>query len=185
MTDKNLKRISKFLSFILRHEPQSIGLTLDDQGWAVVDELLRQAKLHDHPITLDQLMTVIKTNDKQRFTLSADQQRIRAAQGHTLTSVQIDYTPTPPPPKLYHGTASRFMKSIQQQGLKPKQRHHVHLTESVDTARSVGSRYGLPVILQVDTAAMLEAGFTFYLSDNQVWLAQEVPARFLTRYTLD
>jgi putative RNA 2'-phosphotransferase len=170
--------MSKFLSFVLRHEPQSIGLALDEAGWASVDDLLVKATAAGKRLDLGLLQRVVDTSDKQRFAFSGDGQRIRANQGHSI-DVSLGLAATVPPRVLYHGTASRFLISILANGLDKRQRHHVHLTEDVAVARSVGRRYGEVVLLEVDAARMSSDGHAFYCSDNRVWLTDVVPPDYL------
>ncbi len=175
---KNLRQTSKFLSLVLRHQPQTLGLRLDPQGWVEVETLLAQAAAHGQPITRDQLQRVVAENDKQRFALSDDGQRIRANQGHSV-EVQLGLPPREPPERLFHGTASRFLDSIRREGLRPGQRQHVHLSSDEATAQRVGQRHGRPVVLIVQSRAMAAEGHEFYLSENGVWLTLAVPVRFL------
>jgi putative RNA 2'-phosphotransferase len=179
MTHRNeLTTISKFLSYVLRHHPQSIGLVLDDAGWAGVDDLLAQAGTHGRRITRELLNEVVRSNDKQRFAFSDDGQRIRASQGHSL-DVELGLQPAAPPPLLYHGTAQRFIESIMQSGLDKRNRHHVHLTADVVLAMAVGQRYGSPVLLEVDAGRMHGDGQVFYRSANGVWLVDHVAPHYL------
>jgi putative RNA 2'-phosphotransferase len=178
MNDNN-KNISKFLSLILRHAPDTIGLTLDKNGWADVATLLERAAAHGKRITPEQLREVVASNDKQRFAFSADGRAIRASQGHSLKSVDLELEPALPPAVLYHGTASRFITSIRRSGLKAQARRHVHLSEERATAISVGARYGVPVVLAVRAGEMHAQGHAFYQSDNSVWLTDAVPLRFI------
>ncbi|MEM7354226.1 MAG: RNA 2'-phosphotransferase [Acidobacteriota bacterium] len=175
---KKLVRISKFLSLVLRHKPEEIGIELDEQGWTEVAGLLRAAQRRGVSISREELDEVVFTNDKQRFAFSADGSRIRANQGH---SVQIDLAlqPQQPPAKLYHGTATRFIDAIRDQGLKKMNRQHVHLSPTTDQAHRVGSRHGKPIVLTVDCEAMAAAGYLFYVSLNGVWLTDHVPASFI------
>lgn len=175
---RDLVRDSKFLSLILRHKPETIGLSLDDSGWVEIDILLEALARHKRPLSRDTLMEIVRTNDKKRFAISVDGRRIRASQGHSLDIV-LGYRPCVPPDVLYHGTASRFQKSIEDQGLLKKDRHHVHMTASLDTARAVGSRHGKPVILTIDAEAMHRDGYEFFLSDNGVWLTDHVPVSYI------
>ena len=156
---------SKFLSWVLRHQPQAIGLQLDAQGWASIDDLLRRAQ-PTHPLTHAQLQRVVADSDKRRFAISGDGLRIRANQGHSQP-VDLGLAPAPPP-QLYHGTATRFLDAIGRAGLLPGQRQHVHLSTSPDTALQVGQRYGQAVLLTVRARAMAEAGHAFYRADNGV-----------------
>ena len=171
---------SKFLSYILRHHPESIGITLDSQGWANIDTLLVQAAQHNRPISRAQLLEIVATNPKKRFTLSADGSQIRAAQGHSTAQVAIAHNPIQPPDTLYHGTATRFLDSIRSQGLIAGSRHHVHLSADIPAAQKVGQRHGKPIVLRINAAAMHAAGHSFYLSDNQVWLTDHVPAQYIS-----
>ncbi len=178
MQAKELIRLSKFLSLVLRHRPQLIGITLDEQGWTDVPTLLQKANAAGTPLDMETLRFVVENNNKKRFVLDETKARIRAAQGHSV-EVALGYSTQEPPEILYHGTAERFLKSILELGLQKRQRHHVHLSHDVETARSVGSRHGRPVILEVRAGAMQNAGFQFFISENGVWLTDEVPAEYL------
>lgn len=177
--NKHLTSISKFLSLVLRHQPQKIGLQLDGAGWVGIDELQTRAAAHGKTISRALLQQVVASNDKQRFAISEDGLRIRANQGHTI-AIDLGLTPAVPPARLLHGTASRFLDAILQQGLDKRQRHHVHLTTREDIARSVGQRYGKVVMLAIDAEAMQRDGHVFYESENHVWLTEHVPPRYLT-----
>jgi putative RNA 2'-phosphotransferase len=169
---------SKLLSYVLRHRPDSIGLQLDTNGWADVDALLQRLAEHGKPVARELLDRVVANNDKQRFAFDATRTRIRASQGHSI-QVDLALQPAQPPDVLYHGTASRILKSILASGLRAGSRQHVHLSGDVGTARRVGARYGFPVILRVDTARMRADGAVFYRSDNGVWLTGPVAPRYL------
>lgn len=171
--------LSKFLSYVLRHRPDEIGLELDAGGWASVDELLERAADHGRAISRDALEAVVASNDKRRFRLSDDGRRIRASQGHSIP-VDLGLEPREPPATLFHGTAARFLDAIRVEGLRPAARHHVHLSTDPETARAVGARHGSPVILLVDGAAMQRDGHVFFRSENGVWLTDHVPPRYLT-----
>ncbi len=176
MTQKlNKTSLSKLLSFVLRHDPGSIGLTLDRGGWADVDDLLDKA---GHQITRSELETVVQTSDKQRFALSSDGRRIRANQGHSI-DVDLGLLAACPPDVLFHGTVQKFLSAILEHGLTPQARHHVHLSADTATAQSVGARRGTPIVLRINAKAMHEAGHLFYRSQNGVWLTDHVPASFL------
>jgi putative RNA 2'-phosphotransferase len=170
---------SKLLSFVLRHRPDNIGLQLDPHGWTEVETLLAQLRAHGHAVDRTLLEQVVLDNDKQRFAFSPDGLRIRASQGHSV-AVDLALEPRDPPPVLYHGTASRFLKSILAQGLRAGARHHVHLSLDLQTATRVGMRHGFPVVLRVDAAHMRSDGATFYESDNGVWLTEAVAPRYLS-----
>jgi len=177
--DQGLIETSKFMSYVLRHRPQAIGLHLDEQGWASVDELIKTAVSHGKPLTRTIIEEVVAKNNKKRFAFSADGTKIRASQGHSIP-IDLGLTAVNPPHFLFHGTATKFMTSITQQGLKPRRRHHVHLSVDYETAVNVGSRHGTPIVLQVDAARMVADGFEFYLSENRVWLTDTVAPEYFT-----
>ena len=172
------QHLSKFLSFVLRHEPGSVGLTLDANGWVSVELLLRAFAAHGKVIDRETLERIVRESDKQRFALSPDGAMIRANQGHSV-DVDLGYVAMTPPDVLYHGTVERFIPSIRAQGLLRGERHHVHLSATPATALVVGQRRGKPVLLEVDAAAMNREGHEFFRSENGVWLTEHVPARFL------
>jgi putative RNA 2'-phosphotransferase len=172
-------KLSKFLSLVLRHKPDSIDLVLDPQGWVGIDELIEKGNAAGTRFSRDDLLLVVETSDKKRFSVSDDGLRIRAAQGHSVT-VALGLPPREPPPILYHGTATRFVESIQREGLKPQSRQQVHLSIDRSTAQRVGLRHGKPFIFRVDAGRMHGQGFSFYLADNGVWLVDHVPSEFLS-----
>lgn len=168
------RQISKYLSFILRHNPAGIGLKLDDHGWADIGELIKKAKYH---LTRELLEEIVRTNDKQRFKVEGN--RIRASQGHSI-DVDLGLVEKKPPEYLYHGAPERKMRLIWDEGLKKMDRNHVHLSIDIKTAKKVGQRHGgKTVILRVCTGLMYQNGYKFYLSDNNVWLTDKVLSRFL------
>lgn len=175
----NSVQLSKFLSFVLRHKPDAIGLTLDPQGWAPIDELLVKSDAAGTRFSREELLQIVATSDKKRFSLSEDGQRIRAAQGHSVT-VELCLSPQAPPTVLYHGTAERFVDSILSEGLKPQARQQVHLSADEAIAYRVGQRHGKPVILKIEALRMHAKGFKFFLADNGVWLTDQVPPGFLS-----
>ncbi|MGY1601819.1 RNA 2'-phosphotransferase [Geodermatophilus sp. SYSU D00815] len=177
-------RVSKRLSYVLRHRPESLGLTLDAGGWVDVDSLLRGLAAHGMPLEPAELKHVVDTDDKRRFALDSPGARIRACQGHSV-AVELGYQPVPPPPELFHGTVARFLDPIRRDGLRPGGRHAVHLSPDRATARAVGARRGRPVVLRVDAEAMADAGYLFSRSANGVWLVDAVPPRYLTVETGD
>ncbi|GMA17352.1 RNA 2'-phosphotransferase [Deinococcus metallilatus] len=168
MTDEQL---SRRLSYLLRHAPGELGVTLEPDGWAPVQAVLRHLR-----VSREQLERVVATNNKQRFSLDGD--RIRANQGHSVP-VDLGLTPAVPPARLYHGTHPAALPAIRQEGLRKMGRHHVHLSPDPETARRVGARRGVPVVLEVEAGAMHAAGYVFYLSANGVWLVDAVPPEFL------
>lgn len=170
--------LSRFLSYVLRHNPDAIGLTLDRQGWAKVDELLERARAAGVPLDRATLRRVVAENDKQRFALSPDGERIRARQGHSIP-VDLGLPPVQPPEFLYHGTARPNLPSIRRQGLLRGKRHHVHLSPDEATALQVGRRHGEPVVLRIRAGEMHRDGYRFYLTENRVWLTEHVPPRYI------
>ena len=176
--DKENTRISKFLSYVLRHRPDEIGIELDAQGWVTIDALLAAAVAHGNRITREQLDFVVENNNKKRFAISDDGAQIRASQGHS-TDVDLGYTPSMPPAILYHGTAARSISSIRTEGLLKGKRQHVHLSLDTATAIQVGSRHGRPVVVLIQAGEMSAAGHEFFLSANGVWLTDRVPAAFI------
>lgn len=178
VSKRRLDQISKFLSFVLRHKPEAIGLGLDAQGWASVSEIIEKGSV-ELPLTAELIRQVVTTNDKQRFSLSEDGERIRANQGHS-TDIDLGLEPKEPPPVLYHGTATRFLSLILKDGLHSGKRHHVHLSINTVLAMRVGQRHGKPIVLGVDAITMYQQGYPFFLSENGIWLTNSVPAKFLS-----
>ena len=177
----SLRQTSKFISLILRHKPEIIGISLDAHGWADVRELIKGINASGgHKLDMEKLREIVRTDEKQRYSFNEDQTLIRANQGHSIP-VDVELKETVPPAMLYHGTGEKYVSFIDKQGLLPKSRLCVHLSADPETARKVGRRHGKPVIYIVDSAAMAAAGFQFYLSANQVWLTKEVPARYLKK----
>jgi putative RNA 2'-phosphotransferase len=171
-------RTSKFISLVLRHDPSAADVTLDEGGWADVEELLDGLARHGHSISRENLLDIVRTDAKQRYALSDEGRRIRANQGHSI-QVDLGLEPAPPPEVLFHGTARRFAEAIGREGLKAMGRHHVHLSPDETTARAVGQRHGRPVIFRVAAGEMARRGHAFYRSANGVWLVDAVPAEFL------
>jgi len=178
MKDQHVK-VSRLLSFILRHQPDAIGLRVDEKGWASVEELIVKFP-PQLQLTRTLLQQVVTQNDKKRFAFSPDGSGIRANQGHSFQGVRLDAPEMRPPSILYHGTARRFLDSVMATGLSPQKRQHVHLSVDAGTAFVVGRRHGAPVVLQVDTYHMVLDGHRFYLSENNVWLTNDVLPTYLT-----
>jgi putative RNA 2'-phosphotransferase len=170
---------SKFLSYVLRHAPESIGITLDGAGWVEIDKLLAAAAGTKNALTRDELFEVVATSDKKRFAVSEDGLRIRASQGHSV-DVELELPPSVPPEFLYHGTATRFVESIMREGLQKRGRNHVHLSTTRDTASAVGERHGKLAMLIIDAKRMHDDGHQFFVSANGVWLADSVPVEYIT-----
>ncbi|MEO1524159.1 MAG: RNA 2'-phosphotransferase [Planctomycetota bacterium] len=176
---KTIVATSKFLSLILRHQPETIGVTLDPEGWLDIDTLIRQANKHGRELSKELIQVVVAENDKQRFALSSDGLRLRANQGHSIRSIDLDLQAVAPPEILFHGTIEKFLTSIRSRGLLKQNRNHVHLSADRDTAIKVGSRRGKPVILEVRATEMHRDGHDFYRSENGVWLTDHVPPSYL------
>lgn len=173
MTPNRITKISKRLSYVLRHHPESIGIQLTSDGWAETDVLLDKFRM-----TLTTLKYVVEHNDKKRFAFNEDYSMIRANQGHSI-QVDLQLEPKTPPPTLFHGTATHFLDSILKKGLLKQSRHHVHLSAQLDTAIAVGKRHGKVVVLEIDTQSMLAEGHQFYLSNNGVWLTDIVDPKYI------
>lgn len=178
MNKQQETHFSKFLSFVLRHKPETIGLQLDENGWADVEELLSKSNQQNVNITLEALKQVVENNDKKRFAFSDDFKKIRASQGHSV-NIDLQLIQQNPPEILFHGTAEKNIPSIREKGLLKGERNHVHLSLNAETAKNVGGRYGKPIVLKIKSKEMQEAGFLFYLSANNVWLTDHVPANFI------
>ncbi|MFE1072886.1 RNA 2'-phosphotransferase [Streptomyces sp. NPDC058783] len=176
MQQERSVKVSKYLSKHLRHQPERIGLALDEGGWVEIDTLIAAAAAHGFRVTRDELHHVVATNDKRRFAV--DGTRIRASQGHSI-DVDLGLPPATPPPYLFHGTVARHLEAIRTEGLRPMNRHDVHLSPDRATATPVGARRGRPVVLSVDAAAMHRDGHVFHVSANGVWLTKAVPSRYL------
>ncbi|WP_299161327.1 RNA 2'-phosphotransferase [uncultured Tenacibaculum sp.] len=179
MNEKEIKKISKFLSLLLRHKPEKIDLTLDKNGWAIVEELINKSKKAGTLFSKEDLELIVKTNDKQRFAFNEDKTKIRASQGHSIQDVEILTETQTPPPFLYHGTVAKFIAPIKETGLQKMNRQHVHLSLDKETAIKVASRRGKPVILTIRTDEMYKEGYKFYLSENGVWLTDNIPSHFI------
>ena len=174
--DKHLVRVSKFLSLVLRHKPKAIGLALSSDGWVKIECLLEACRTHGKQISMEDIESAVASNDKQRFSI--DSGRIRANQGHSI-QVDLGLKPQDPPDSLFHGTATRFLESIVENGLKRMNRQHVHLSSNLVTAIAVGKRHGRPLVFSVDSYAMYNDGYEFFLSENGVWLTNSVPWSYL------
>ncbi len=172
-----LTKTSNYLSLILRHAPETIGLTLDDQGYGLIEDIIAKSKI---PMSAELIDQIVKSDSKGRYEYSPCFTKIRAAQGHSLKTVNIDYNKQVPSITLYHGTVHRNLMQIKMVGLKSMNRTHVHLSEDVDTAKRVGQRHCKPVVLEIRAKDAWDAGYSFYLAENGVWLADEVPARFIS-----
>ncbi len=174
----NLKRTSKFLSYVLRHAPHSIGIAMDANGWVDVEELIAKVSTNGYALDAALLQEIVSTSDKQRFALDETGKRIRANQGHSI-EVDLQIAATSPPAILYHGTVAEFIEAIKTGGLQKMERQHVHLSPDVATAKNVGGRRGKPVVLTIDSGKMEKEGHKFFVSANGVWLCEAVPPQYI------
>lgn len=179
MIESKKKKISKFLSYILRHHPELIDLNLDEKGWANVNEIIAKSANDNQGFTFEELNEIVETNDKKRFVFNEDKTRIRANQGHSI-GIDLNLKPQQPPELLYHGTAQANVDSILKTGIEKRSRQHVHLSLDIETATKVGMRHGKPIILTISTGKMFEDGILFYLSENNVWLTDFVNPCYIT-----
>ena len=176
MSDRD---VSVYISLILRHKPEVIGIELDEHGWASVDELIKGVN-KTYSLDMEGLERIVAEDKKQRYSFNEDKTLIRANQGHSIP-VDVELEVSIPPAVLYHGTGEKYVLSIDEQGLIPKSRLYVHMSADRETAKTVGSRHGKPVIYEIDCAAMAHDGYKFYLSENRVWLTKAVPTKYLTK----
>lgn len=177
LTKDQETNLSKFVSYILRHNPDEIGIKLNEQGWTSIEEFINKSQIK-YKFNLEDLKQVVANNSKKRFELSEDGQSIRAQQGHSVV-VDLKLPDVKPPKELYHGTATRFLDSIRKDGLKPMSRHDVHLSFNYKTAKKVGERHGKVIVLIIDAEKMFEDGFTFQCTANNVWLTKSVPIKYI------
>lgn len=171
--------VSKYISLILRHKPEVVGLKLDEHGWVNVAQLIGGVS-RKYLINQSILEEIVETDNKQRYSFNADKTKIRANQGHSV-NVDVELEEYQPPEILWHGTDKKFVNAINEQGLIPKSRLYVHLSKDPETARQVGARHGEPVLYVVSAGQMFRDGYKFYLSKNGVWLTKEVPVKYLER----
>jgi len=177
-TEKDLKHLSKFMSLVLRHRPEAIGLELDESGWADVSTLIAKMQDSGSAIDVELLNQIVATNAKKRFAFNDDSSKIRASQGHSV-AVDLGFVPQQPPEMLFHGTAAQNRDAILAEGLKKGTRQHVHLSTDTETAKQVGSRHGRPIIFTVLSGQAHKDGYKFYQSENGVWLTDNVPAKYV------
>lgn len=179
ISEQENTRLSKFLSLVLRHQPQLIGIELDELGWTEVNSLITKSQHKGVTLTPDILKHIVDTNAKKRFAFNNDLSKIRASQGHSV-KIDLNYTPQPPPAILYHGTGTQSVSNILKNGLLKMQRHHVHLSADKETAIKVGQRHGKPAVLSIAAREMAELGYTFFQAANGVWLTEYVPASYIS-----
>lgn len=178
MDENRKKTIGKFISLVLRHDPQKVGLTLDEFGWANTEELISKCSKHRISFSMEDLIEIVETNEKRRYSFNEDCSKIRANQGHSI-EINLELEPQTPPDFLYHGTATRFLSSIMKEGITKQSRQHVHLSLDKATATKVGSRHGVVKVLTINTKMMYEDGYEFFLSANGVWLTDIVPPQYI------
>ncbi|EJX2602088.1 RNA 2'-phosphotransferase [Clostridioides difficile] len=171
-------KLSIFISLILRHKPETIGIKLDDYGYADVNELIEKINNTGRNINIEILEQIVKEDNKQRYSFNEDRSKIRANQGHSI-NIDVELKELEPPEYLYHGTATRFLDNIKNEGIIKQSRLYVHLSRDIDTAIKVGKRHGTPVILKINTGKMYENGYKFYLSENNVWLCEYIPFKYV------
>lgn len=178
MNEQQKRKISTFMSLVLRHKPEEIELQLDENGWALVSDFLEKMNSKGNMLDFESLEEIVSTNDKKRFAFNDNKTKIRASQGHSVT-IDLALPEIVPPETLFHGTVEKFIAEIRRNGLLKMGRQHVHLSKDKETATKVGSRRGNPVILIVDSTKMHQDGFKFYQSENGVWLTENVPAKYI------
>ena len=175
-------KISKFMSFVLRHKPEIIGISLDNEGWVNLDDFVHKINKHKNfHVTKETIHIIVKNDEKQRYSLSYDESMIRANQGHSI-HVDLKLQPEMPPELLYHGTVENKLKSIEKEGLLPMSRNFVHLSSDIQTAENVGKRRGIPIILTIQAQKMYNEGYNFYQSENKIWMTKKVPVEYITFY---
>ena len=180
INEKQITQISKFLSLVLRHQPEIIGIQLDQNGWVNVSELIEKANKYGVSFDNDLLHHIVQTNSKKRFAFNETLDKIRASQGHSI-AIELGYESQKPPAILYHGTGKKSVESIIDKGLEKRDRQHVHLSSDIETAIKVGQRHGKPFVFIVLAEQMHEDNFQFFIADNGVWLTDNVPAKYLKR----
>ncbi|AGF57539.1 putative RNA 2'-phosphotransferase [Clostridium saccharoperbutylacetonicum] len=180
MIRKEDMSISKFISLILRHKPEEIGLKLDEYGYIKTSDLIKGLNLKGYKVTISDIERIVAEDNKQRYSFNEDKSKIKANQGHSIT-VNLELQPIEPPKVLYHGTATRFSERICKEGIKKQNRQYVHLSSDVETATKVGKRHGELVIFKIDSDEMYKDGYKFYLSENKVWLTDYVPIKYLSK----
>ena len=176
---KDLTKASKYIALLLRHKPEEGNLTLDKEGYCPTNDLVKALKRQFTWFTLEDLKDIVASDEKGRYSFNETKSKIRANQGHSTNQVNITFKEVTPPDVLYHGTATRFLDDIYREGLKPMSRQYVHLSKDIETATKVGSRHGNLYILEIDCKKMIEDGYKFYLSENQVYLTKSVPRKYI------
>ncbi|EMQ1359338.1 RNA 2'-phosphotransferase [Clostridioides difficile] len=171
-------KLSIFISLILRHKPETIGIKLDDYGYADVNELIEKINNTGRNINIEILEQIVKEDNKQRYSFNEDRSKIRANQGYSI-NVNVELRELEPPRFLYHGTATRFLDNIKKEGIISKSRLYIHLSNDIDTAVQVGKRHGIPIVLKINAGKMYENDYKFYLSENNIWLCEYIPFKYV------
>ncbi|QIE60866.1 RNA 2'-phosphotransferase [Rasiella rasia] len=179
MSEKQQTHISKFLSLVLRHKPETIGVQLDQNGWVDINELIEKSNKYGIKFNRETLNHIVATNSKKRFAINNKLDKIRASQGHSI-EIELGYTSQKPPRTLFHGTSEKSVQSILKKGLKRQNRQHVHLSSDIETAKKVGQRHGKPYIFKVFAEQMFNDNLEFFISENGVWLTENVPEKYLS-----
>jgi len=180
MISKQDMKISKFISLVLRHKPEEIGLILDEFGYISTSDLIKGINEKGYKVTFTDIERIVIEDDKQRYSFNDDKTKIKANQGHSV-SVNLELKAIEPPNELYHGTATRFTENICKEGIKKQNRQYVHLSADIETATKVGKRHGELAVLRVNSQQMYQDGYKFYLSENKVWLTDYVPAKYFSK----
>jgi RNA:NAD 2''-phosphotransferase len=180
MNNKTNNKLSKFLSLLLRHSPKTIGITLDENGWTDVIDLIDKMNKNGEKINMEILKEIVNTDNKSRYTFDENYTKIRATQGHSV-KVELGYIPQKPPIILYHGTGKKYIESIFKDGIKKQSRNHVHLSGDKETALKVGQRHGTPIILEILSEEMYNNNHQFFLSENGVWLTDYIPVEYIKK----
>lgn len=175
----NLTNKSKYMSYILRHGAEKEGVPIDKEGWVNVDTLIAKVNDGKESLTVDIIKQIVAEDKKGRYSFNVDGTKIRANQGHSLDTIDIKYKKEVPPVELYHGTAKKNEADIRKKGILKMNRTHVHLSDDIFTATSVGGRHGKPVVLVLDTKKMLADGIEFFKSENGVWLVDHVDPKYI------
>jgi len=182
MRKRNLVKLGKFLSLILRHQPERFALPLDGEGWASLSEVMEilRGLPNFRWATRADVMAVVEegsSDGKRRFEVQGN--TIRARYGHSFAH-PITYEPCVPPLRLYHGTSPDVWAAIRREGLRPMERQYIHLSPDSETAIRVGARHAdRPVVLTIRAAEAHAAGVEFYQADEAVYLVKHVPPEFL------
>lgn len=188
VTNSNEQKFSKYLSYILRHAPESIGLTLGESGWVSVSDLINainNSQDNNYTVDINVLKQVVEHDEKQRYSLKDNDTYIRANQGHSVKDLNMNYEPIQPPDLLYHGTSIDNYKKIKESGcIKPMSRQYVHISSDIKTASKVGARHGKAIVLVIDSRQAYEDGVTFYKSENNVYLSESIDVKYIKGSTI-